>query len=418
MGKGPAKKPSAHPKKAGKSKPVAKASANAKKGVTKPQGKAIMKKPASKAKEEATKEDTPMEEGEVLPEVTAKNIKTHQQLLDAKLCSPKAVEAAIAKLPQNEQQMLWKKFEKARQMAGEDGSYKDITKGMGSQEKKHQLLRSFILDQGVLSKNFKQAMLSFSKESTRGGQVTFNTWKQQVDKYGKKEAMARLKAGTMKFRKSPTDSRFLEFADKTEHMSWKMTKKQGVEYGTEKQKAQKDDWLSMENLALEEVDEENFGLSPMLQDMEIEPELKDFFKGMLPNATGEEPEKSKGAKDKKNKWETMSTISGSDSKDTLKKKLLAFKAELCKDEAVLEELKSDLKGSDKKEELKFVTSTLQVLLSCQKQVEKTISGGCKKEASKKALLASLEAIQKSKKAKKFKQKGKKADEEEEEEDDQ
>ena len=380
----------------------------------KPKQRKITKKPASNAKEE---EPSPMDMGEEEEaSITAKNLKTHQDLLNAKLCTPLAVEEAIAKLPQKEQQVLWKRFEKARQLAGQDGAYKDLTKGLGSQEKKHQLLRSFVLDQGAISKNFKQAMLSFSKESERGGQVTFNTWKQQVDKYGQKEAMARLKAGTMKFRKSPTDSRFLEFADKTEYMSWKMAKKQGVEYSTGQHKAAKDDWMSMENLALEEVDEENFGLSSSsLQGLEIEPELKDFFKDHLPLGGEDGESKPKDNKEKKNKWEEMTTVTSSDSQETLKRKLLAFKAELCKDEGALEGFKSDLKGrAEKKEELKFVNSALQAVQSCQKQLEKVIAGGCKKEDSKKALISSFEAIEKSKKAKKLlaKKKGKKPEEDE------
>ena len=84
------------------------------------------------------------------------------------------------------------------------------------------------------------------------------------------------------------------------------------------------------------------------------------------------------------------------------KKLLAFKAELCKDEVVLQEAKGEMKGkADKKDELKMLTSTLQALQTCQKQVEKATGGGCKKETSKAALVACFAALEKVKKCKKM-----------------
>eukprot|EP00434_Breviolum_minutum_P018828 symbB.v1.2.016607.t1/scaffold1266.1/size127780/2 len=349
---------------------VMKASPKVMKAAKKPAVSA-MSKPAAKDREKAPlpEKEKAAEEGEegeeeegeedcvVDPKLTAKNVKTHQQLLSSKLCSAAEIDKAIGKLPQKEQQILWKKFEKERLLAGEDGKYKDNTKGLGSQQKKHKLLRSFVMDGGMLGKNYKTAMLTFEKTEEKGGETKFNTWKQQVDKYGKAEALARLKAGTMKFRKSPTDSRFLEFADQTEYYKWSTSKKQQVAYSTDKHKAEKDDWLSMENLALDDVGESSFGLTPStLEDMQ----------------------------------------------DSLMKKLLAFKAELCKDEAVLQEAKLEMKGkADKKDELKMLTSTLQALQTCQKQVEKATAGGCKKELSKQALIACFAALGKVKKCKKI-----------------
>lgn len=270
-------------------KPKSKAAAKGVRAKKKPAGqtggknRGLLKKPANadpeaeKVAEEGEEEDVFSDDEVVNPKVTAKNLKTHQQLLAAKLCSAKEIDKALANLPANEAQVLWKKFEKQRQLAGEDASYKDVTKGLGSQEKKHQLLRSFILDKGSIGKNYKTAMLTFESKEEKGGEAKFNTWKQQVDKYGKNEAVARLKAGTMKFRKSPSDPRFFEFLDSTEYYKWSQTKKRRTEYSTDKHKASKDDWLSMENLSLEDIGEESFGISGNLDDMEMEPELKDFF---------------------------------------------------------------------------------------------------------------------------------------------
>ena len=93
-----------------------------KKGILKKQQKEIEKDNGEEGEEEEI-----FTEDEVVHTVTAKNLKTHQQLLDAKLCSAKEIDKALAKLPANEVQSLWKKFEKNRQMAGADSSYKEAT---------------------------------------------------------------------------------------------------------------------------------------------------------------------------------------------------------------------------------------------------------------------------------------------------
>ena len=186
-------------------KPVKKPAAQTKckeKVMKKPEARpGILKKPgkAEDTKEEE-KDNVYMEEGEEEEEVKTDdgtlmsgrlslgNLKTHQQFLDAKLCSANEVEKALAKLPHKEQQQLvWKKFEKSRLLEGQDGSYKELTKGLGSQDKKHKLLSNFILDGGTLAKNYKAAALSMEKREEKGGEIKFNTWKEQVDKYGQNE---------------------------------------------------------------------------------------------------------------------------------------------------------------------------------------------------------------------------------------
>ena len=143
-----------------------------------------------------------------------------------------------------------------------------------------------------------------------------------------------------------------------------------------------------------------------LEDMEIEPELKDFFSKQLSvkgDPEKEEKETSKDkSKEKENKWEEISTVTKADNKDSLLKKLLAFKAELVKDEGALQEAKLELKGqADKKEEGKLVAAALQSVKACQGKVENAIKRGCGKEEAKDALLASFAAFEKSKKCKKL-----------------
>ena len=52
-------------------------------------------------------------------------------------------------------------------------------------------------------------------------------------------------------------------------------------------------------------------------------------------------------------------------------------------------------------DLKILQSALKALQASQKKIEKVISGGCKKEAAKEALLDSFAALEKGKKCKKL-----------------
>lgn len=137
--------------------------------------------------------------------------------------------------------------------------------------------------------------------------------------------------------------------------------------------------------------------------------LKDFFQKQLAIKDDEvEPKKEENKtdkdkkEDKKPKWEEMSQVSKTDTKDSLLKKLLAFKTELCKDEATLQEAKLEAKGkSSNKDDLKILQSALTALQTSQKKIEKAISAGCKKEAAKEALIDSSAALEKGKKCKKL-----------------
>ena len=90
------------------------------------QPKKVLKKPAL-AKKPALKEEPPLKEEEepeeeavtedmeVEAEVTQENLKTHQQLLDAKLVSVDKISQAVENLPPKEQQLLWKKKSRKRE---------------------------------------------------------------------------------------------------------------------------------------------------------------------------------------------------------------------------------------------------------------------------------------------------------------
>lgn len=199
-----------------------------------------------------------------------------------------------------------------------------------------------------------------------------------------------------------------------EWAAWKQTKTRGATWSTDKTKTSKEEWLSRENLDVNELADEAFGLGKQkMEDMALEPELKDFFKKQSEEEEAAEEKKNK----KKDKFEVMSQVEKADDKDSLRKKLLSFKQELRKDEAFLTTKKSELKkDAGSKDALKFVDGALEELADCQQKVQGAIKGGCKKEPTKVALLKSYQALQKAKKAKKLLPKKKKGDGEDEEED--
>ena len=101
-------------------------------------------------------------------------------------------------------------------------------------------------------------------------------------KYGKNEAVARLKAGTMKFRKSPSDPRFFEFLDSTEYYKWE-PKQRREELSTPLTSTRP---ARMTGSAWRICPWRTLGRAALaflgnLDDMEMEPELKDFFQKQL-----------------------------------------------------------------------------------------------------------------------------------------
>ena len=279
--------------------------------------------------------------------------------------------------------------------------------------------------------HYKRAMLSFENTSEKKITYIFKPWKQMVDKCGKTEALARLKAGTMKYRTSKSDKRFMEFVDAEELMSFSQKKKQGTSFNSGAVKASKDEWLQHDGMELDELSDKNFGLMKTKVDkMEMEPELRDFFK----NQAGGDGSDGEGVeeddeddskpilknKNKANKWEELSQVGKADDKGSLQKKLLAFKAEITKDEAALSSLLIDMKKepAKHKEEIVFVKSAIACLETSLKKCEKVLKSGLKKEECKSALIEAFQALGKSKKAKKMKLKkpNAKSQEDDEEED--
>ncbi|CAJ1341504.1 unnamed protein product [Effrenium voratum] len=163
-----------------------------------------------------------------------------------------------------------------------------------------------------------------------------------------------------------------------------------------------DEWPQHDGMELDELSDKNFGLMKTKVDkMEMEPELRDFFKNQAggDGSDGEgveeddedDPKPILKNKNKANKWEELSQVGKADDKGSLQKKLLAFKAEITKDEAALSLLLIDMKKEPgkHKEQIVFVKSAIACLETSLKKCEKVLKSGLKKEECKSALIGLL-----------------------------
>ncbi|CAK9050796.1 Uncharacterized protein SCF082_LOCUS27961 [Durusdinium trenchii] len=349
--------------------------------------------------------------------LTQENVKTHQELLGSSLKDSEQVSNAILALPEEEQQLLWKKFEHSRKSAGEqeDKVYKANTQGVGSLAKKRKLLVSWVLDKGELKDNYREAFLNMEQSTTNRVELGFKTWQQMKTKYGKAEALSRLKAGTIKWRHSPTDGRFMEFWDSDEKVITDKKKSTMLQLHAKGKAIKGEDWLKHDSMLMDDFQLEGLGAVNKKALENMEPELQQFFgenKGKKQKKTdkGEDSSseesdasfksaKTKKTKAKNEKWEVMSQVQKAEDKDTLKKKLVSFQAELTKDQAVLTEMVMDLKkDKDSKSEVKEAKEVMAQLEGCLKKLE-AAKKNLKKEDCKAVLLNAYKVMVAGKKAK-------------------
>ena len=103
-----------------------------------------------------------------------------------------------------------------------------------------------------------------------------------------------------------------------------------ISYNSGAVKASKDEWLQHDGMELDELSDKNFGLMKTKVDkMEMEPELRGFFKNQgegVEEDDEDDPKPILKNKNKANKWEELSQVGKADDKDSLQKTLLAFKS--------------------------------------------------------------------------------------------
>ena len=187
-------------------------------------------------------------------------VKTHEALLEAKGWTADKLHECFKKLPEAEQQKVWKLFERSRKAQGWQEQWSSQASGPGSNKKKNDLLRGWLKDGGQCASYFRSASLQLQHLSEDKIAVSWITWKQTLKKFGKEEALARLKKGTLKYRKSKTDSRFLEFAEVLESSSHVKSRLRNTSVGGQGKGVSKKMLKDMEELKLEDLEAEDFGL--------------------------------------------------------------------------------------------------------------------------------------------------------------
>lgn len=192
-------------------------------------------------------------------------MQNHEEFLkqagDKKL-STDEFEAALQKLPEKQQQCLWKKFEGSRKAARTEEEYKKETSGVGAKARKKKLLRSWCLDGGKISERYRTALAAISSEKQHGVEKEWLSKKRMEDELGTEGMKQRLQAGTLRYRGNREDGRFFQFQKLSEKEATLVKKQKTEATGSASVK----DLVSFDSLMLEEVSEDDFVLGAAEED--------------------------------------------------------------------------------------------------------------------------------------------------------
>ena len=330
--------------------------------------------------------------------LTEDTLKRHEQIeslmANLKDMDDESMQATLGSLDQLTMMSLWKKFKMCRESEGQDQQYVSLTNGPGSQKKKQGLLRAWLKDGGQLCKHYRDAVTTFELKNTTREGYKWRSWKKTCDELGSQQALGMLKRGTLKWRKCPQDTKYMEFAVHKEEYEQEASKAKLTSLKASSSRATKEEDLAgYEELTLQDLKEQGMwgmevvGQEHDMEDMELEPELKKFFHAK----PKQEP--------KVNKWELASQVTSTTTKQELSKKLLSFKSELAKDQSYFQSAMVDHENDKKGEDYQKAQEMVKISGSALKQVEKALAAGAKKELAKTALVASLQAVQACKKNK-------------------
>jgi hypothetical protein len=142
------------------------------------------------------------------------------------------VEGFLKTLPANEQQLVWKEFEKYRVMANADLSYKTATSGTGAWAKKRALL--FAWGQGgkeAKGSTWSTAVAEIATERTDKLESTWQPLAAMMAKYGRDELLSHLQCGSILMQRHPKNPKFFQFKDEVASMSAKNIQKSAVGHG-------------------------------------------------------------------------------------------------------------------------------------------------------------------------------------------
>ena len=300
-------------------------------------GKENMEGEEEEPKEEEPEEEKPAQDHKH-KKLTKAALADHQQFLKeaAQLKLQDAeFEKALAKLPEKQQQCLWKKFEANRKATGTEEEYKKTTTGSGALARKKKLLRTWCMDGGKVSEMYRAAMMAITLEKSHGVEKEWLSKKKMEDELGPDEMKARLKAGTLKWRRNPEDPRFFQFQKLSEKEATYLNKSKQSKVeasGSAKQK----DMVSFDQLMLEEIDEEDFvmGAEDAQEESDTEGIDKELAKAM--GIKDKEKDKDKDKSKPKDKWAILTEVGDGTKEGEIQDKLVKFKTEISKDLAALE----------------------------------------------------------------------------------
>ena len=116
-------------------------------------------------------------------------------------------------------------------------------------------------DGGQLQKHYRQAVAAFELKNVSKEGYKRRSWKKTCDDLGKEQALGMLKRGTLKWRKCPQDTKYMEFAVHAEEYKQEATKIRNTRLKASSSKATKEDTLAdYENLTLDDIKAEgNWG---------------------------------------------------------------------------------------------------------------------------------------------------------------
>ena len=139
------------------------------------------------------------------------------------------MEGFLTTLPANEQQLVWKEFEKHRVMAKSDQSYKTATSGTGAWAKKRALL--FAWGQGgkeAKGSTWSNAVAEISTERTDKLESTWQPLAAMLTKYGREELLSHLQCGSIIMQRHPKNPKLFQFKDEVASMSAKNIQKSSI----------------------------------------------------------------------------------------------------------------------------------------------------------------------------------------------
>ena len=305
------------------------------------------------ASKKTKQDEEPEEEEEGTPatlKLTQKALENHEEFIKSVSESKpdlQQFQELLQKADNNMVMRLWKHFETSRLASQSDEEYRNITKGTGGTSKKKELLRGWVVDGGKTAKHFKETCQSFSMKQSQTQEGQWLSKKQILDAIGPEELKLRVLGKTIETRRNKEDPRFWELKLKTEKDQTTKEKNLSSRLKSNMASSREEmlEWEQMMGTPLEAGDFDLVQPAASSSGQDLEDDLAKSL-GLGKVARGKNQEKEEG------KWEKESKVTQNSTQSTMEKQLLKFKAELAKEENLLETILVDAKGASMEQKKK------------------------------------------------------------------